>query len=669
MNRILRRLSIGVRLQLATATSVAAVCILLLGVYFYESAHIESARLDALRFVVQSAISVAAADEAEEQAGRLTQAEAQRTGLAALRAIRFNAGDYVFVIDRRAMMIMDPPKPELEGKDVSTVADPNGKRLFAVMVDLVRSSGSGVVDYLWPRLGSAAPQPKLSYVKAGPWGWIIGSGVYVDDLDRARHSLAMLLMACGGGATLVVGLVIWRLGRSVSRPTRALATVTAALASGTLEVEIVGAERDDELGALARALQVLKINSVERVRLERATADDRAAHDRRQMAIDRHTQDFGTVMSGVFAGLNNAAAGMQSTAERMCDNTARTLDRARLTAEDGEAAARDLATVASATEQLSASVTEIARQVAHATSATQDAVERAAETDATFERLREMAERIDNDGRAISGIAAQTNLLALNATIEAARAGEAGRGFAVVAGEVKALASQTADATTAIGQNVFAIREANANTATAIRDVGGAIRRVDEVATAIAAAIEEQGATTREIAASTQAIAMAGERSAAALVEVASITEATGEMSFEVLKASQEIGTVAVTLGNEVKHFLSAMSSDDGFRRRFERIPGNGQQATLVAPGHAERTALVKDISVGGAALQAQWSGNPGDELNILLADFTAPVGARIVRVADGVLAVAFFQDPATQARVTSAMQHCAAAGPLREAA
>ena len=643
--------SIRARLHWATASAVLAVAVPLGWIYMVESARIEASRVAVLQSVVDSATSIAAAYEKQERDGALTREQAQHAAAMAIGAIRYPGDGYVSINDLQPRMVMHPIKPELDGQDLTEFKDPNGKRLFVAFADMVRLHGQGLVDYLWPRPGDSAPVPKLSFVKGfAPWGWVIVTGVYVDDVATARWRLGWTLAGLGGAVGLVVGLVIFLLGGSVARPTRKLALITERLAEGDVAQAVPGLNRRDELGALARALEVLKANEGERRRLARVATDEAAAKDRRQAAMDRLTQDFGTVISGVLTRLTQAAANMSNTARELSDGTMRTRDSAALTAEGSISSSRDLATVASATVELSASVDEIARQVAHATGATREAVGRAEESNAIFQRLSTMAERIGSVGGVISSIAAQTNLLALNATIEAARAGEAGKGFAVVANEVKELASQTARATAEISENVTAIRDATEHTATAIREVGSAIERVDAVSAAIAAAIEEQGATTRDISASVQAVADTSERTAGAMADVAAIVDATGALSQSVLTASDDIGQVADTLRQEVDQFLQTMAQQDGHRRRYERIPAHDAPAQIMLPGIPPIRATIRNISRGGAALGCAITAEVGAELSITLSDVRVPVAARIVRQGSGVLAIAFVQDARTLA-------------------
>jgi methyl-accepting chemotaxis protein len=208
-------------------------------------------------------------------------------------------------------------------------------------------------------------------------------------------------------------------------------------------------------------------------------------------------------------------------------------------------------------------------------------VDRASETDAKVAGLATATDQIGDVVRLISDIADQTNLLALNATIEAARAGEAGKGFAVVAGEVKALAAETARATSQIGTQIVAIREATGEAVSAVRDVGLAIGQVESVSTAIAAAVAEQAAATEEISNSVQSVTMATNSSVHAMEEVASIAAQSDTASHSVLTAADEVGQTAGTLRAEVTGFLNAMTRGDSEdRRSHEHLPVSGAKAS-----------------------------------------------------------------------------------------
>ena len=371
----------------------------------------------------------------------------------------------------------------------------------------------------------------------------------------------------GIGAVFGIALAVL-IGRGVVRPIAGMTQAMARLAAGERDVEVPARDSTDEIGAMARAVDVFKQNAIENDRLTAEQATERAAKDRRQAATDRHTQEFSTTAAGVMATLTESAGSMRDAAVKMSDAARRTRDSTSHSVDGAAASSQDLNAVAAAAEEMAASIGEISQQVAHVTKAVQEAVTRAATTDAKVTGLAEATDRIGDVVRLINDIAGQTNLLALNATIEAARAGDAGKGFAVVAGEVKALAAQTAKATEQISAQIVAIRAATGEAVAAVREAGSAIGQVETVATAIAAAVEQQAAATREITSSVQTVTAATGTAVRSMQEVLAIaleTDATGQT---VLSAAEKVGRTAGNLRTEVNDFLTAMAGVEDSERR-----------------------------------------------------------------------------------------------------
>lgn len=443
--------------------------------------------------------------------------------------------------------------------------------------------------------------------------------------------------------------------RGAITPLRAVTQSMTNLADRDVSVSIPSQDRGDEVGDIARALQVFKDKMIEANAYEAAEIGARAAKDRRQAAMQRQTADFGAIIFTVLEQLAAAATAMSGTAQHMTDISGITLHRTAQTAEQTAVAAQNLANVAAATTELSASVDEISRQIAETTIATQLAVSRSDETKSIFVELSGLGQRIGDVGQTISAIAAQTNLLALNATIEAARAGEAGKGFAVVASEVKTLAHQTAQATQEIGEKATGIGLATAATAAAIGAVGEAIGRMDSIATAIAAAVEQQGAATREIAQTVQSVAATSEQTAQAMTDLTETAKRNDALGQAVLSASADLADVASTLRSEVDAFLSAMTRDDTFGRSHERLACNDAKAILSAAGR-DTNVTVHDISRGGVALRGAWSGEIGSKVQLRVPGLSTQLHARVVRISDGVVALAFTQDDATLSAADTAI-------------
>jgi len=468
--------------------------------------------------------------------------------------------------------------------------------------------------------------------------------------------IALLVIAC-------VSAGLWLLLRSALRPLSVLAQIVHAIGDGNFDLAVPCTDRSDQLGEIGRAVASLGEKARHSHELEARAAAERTAQSRRQEAMDLLTQDFGTSVSGVLANLVDSSDNMRLAADDMALAAKGTSEEMAVTASDADASSQNLSRVAAAAEELTSSVAEISRQVDHAAAAAREAVEQAEATDETVRGLGGAASQIDEVVGLINSIAGQTNLLALNATIEAARAGDAGKGFAVVASEVKQLATQTAQATGRIASQIAAIQRATAQAATAVREAMGAIGKVSEVSTAIASAVEEQGAATREIASQVNAVAQATSRATRAMQHVSASAEKSGATSQTVQIAADQIMRVSGRLREDVDHFVTAMrrSQERGERRKYERIPGRNTKVRLRHPTHGSGTAEIVDISLGGVALNLDWRLDVGSEIQVGLPAGDAEVSARVVGERNGILALAFRQDPDTNAKVNRVLERIAA--------
>ena len=369
---------------------------------------------------------------------------------------------------------------------------------------------------------------------------------------RMLVSLALAAIALSLAVTGVLLLL-----RRLVRPVREMTGNVGRIAAGELDIMVPHQGRGDEIGEMAAAVEVLRVNSVEQRRLGAEVAAAQAAREARASRMENLVQGFQAQAGEMVRSLSSSSTELEATARGLTGTAEGTSEQAGRVVEAAEEASSGVQTVAAAAEQLTASIGEISRQVSHATAAAARAVQDARDTDATVQALSEGAARIGDVVRLITDIAGQTNLLALNATIEAARAGEAGRGFAVVASEVKTLAAQTARATEDIGAQIASIQSATDHAVVAIGGIGRSIEAVSGIAVAIAAAVEEQTAATGEIARTVQATARATEAVTANISTVSQGSAETGSAAGQVLTAASNLAQQAERLNGTVNAFVT----------------------------------------------------------------------------------------------------------------
>jgi methyl-accepting chemotaxis protein len=376
----------------------------------------------------------------------------------------------------------------------------------------------------------------------------------------ARASALRNLLMAATVVLLLAGLGAFLLGRGLSRPVAALTATMHRLSGGATDVAIPGRERADELGTMASAVEVFRRSMIEaeRLRAEQAQAEQ---HTRAQRRADmgRLADEFEVAVGKIVGTVSSAANALEASANGMSKTAERTQHLSTVVASASEEASANVQSVAGASEELMASVSEIGRQVQESTRIAGEAVAQAGNTDARIADLARAAERIGDVVNLITSIAEQTNLLALNATIEAARAGAAGKGFAVVAQEVKALAAQTAKATSEISAHISGMQTATAASVTAIKEIGGTIGRISEIAGAIAAAIEEQGAATQEIGRNVQHAAQGTSEVAANIVDVSKGAAESSTASANMLGSARTLAGESNRLQREMEKFLATV--------------------------------------------------------------------------------------------------------------
>jgi len=461
------------------------------------------------KHLVESGASILKHFHALAQAGSMPEADAKKAATEALRAVRYDANNYLFVVGTDHHYVLLPPKPEMEGRDASGLKDTNGKQIILEIVK-AGAAGGGFIDYWYPKPGGTEALPKVSYALGfAPWGWVIGTGIYVDDVDQEFRTIALIL----GGISLVLlaimGLFGWRISESVTgqlggEPQKATAVMRQA-ADGDLTTDIGATREGSMLSALSTMMRAL-----------------------RRMVGE--INDGANQLVGNADHISRVSSQVADAAERQSDATA------------AMAAAMEELTVSSSHISASARETErnaqesmrLAAEGSNRVGEAVGAIRKMSETViGASERIRALEERIgevSSIANVIKEIAGQTNLLALNAAIEAARAGEQGRGFAVVADEVRKLAERTSSATTEIEQMITGIQ---GDTGNAVSAMNAALPEVDQGIALASLASEALGAIesgAREALARAHEIADATHEQSAASTSIAQQVEEISHM-------------------------------------------------------------------------------------------------------------------------------------------
>jgi methyl-accepting chemotaxis protein len=374
-----------------------------------------------------------------------------------------------------------------------------------------------------------------------------------DEAERATIITSVLMII---GMLLVIGGIVVVL-RKVIKPVSSLTQAMTRLAADELSVAIPVVDHQDEIGDMARAVEVFKKSMIDtkRLRSEQEEQKQRAERERKA-AMMQLADHFESTVQGVVQAVSSAATQLQSNARSMSAISEKTALQSTVVAAATEQALTNVQTVAAASEELGGSISEISRQVTESSRISKSAVTEAERTNTAVEGLSASAQRIGDVVNLIQNIASQTNLLALNATIEAARAGEAGKGFAVVASEVKQLANQTAKATEDISSQISEIQVQTGGAVGAIRGISRTISQVNEISGAIAAAVEEQTAATNEIERNVQQAAQGTQEVSINIASVSRAAEEAGVASTQVLSAANQLSLEAERLQAEVNAFI-----------------------------------------------------------------------------------------------------------------
>jgi methyl-accepting chemotaxis protein len=427
----MRNLSISRRLWLILI--VAVLMLFTLAVAMLKQIHddLYDAKAQKTMHVVQTASGLLEYYQGLENSGKLTREQAQQQAMDAIRGLRYNQTDYFWINDLRPVMIMHPANPKLVGQDLSGVKDPDGFQVFNEMVTLAKAKGAGMVNYRWPKPGASEPVQKTSYISLfTPWGWIIGSGVYVDDVQAEFQQQVIKALSISAGIILVMALLLTLIARSIAGPLNATVEAMASIASGesdlTRSLETQGKDEITQLAGHFNAFTAKLRGVVSQLQLS-AVGLGQASSELGNNAVQaqERSQQQSLQMEQVATAINEVTYGVQDVAK------------------NAEHAASEMRSAQSQAQQGQANIDSSLKQIDHLSGTISQAVD-------VIRTLASESTQIGGVLEVISSIAEQTNLLALNAAIEAARAGDQGRGFAVVADEVRLLAQRTQKSTAEI---------------------------------------------------------------------------------------------------------------------------------------------------------------------------------------------------------------------------
>ena len=493
-----------------------------------------------LRTTMSVAGSVLKDLSSRAEKGEITQEQAKDQAKTRLAALRMNGNQYFWVIGLDHKMIMHPTRQDLIGKDVSADKDDEGRFIYQDATRVAQAEGTGFTHYARKDAKTGEMIGRQAVVlHFKPWNWVVGSYIKTDILWKEFVAEAWKTSWQHGLVALLVLLASMLIARDIAPALARLTTAMRALADGKTGEDTGDQNRKDEIGDMARALDIFKQASTDRARLEEDKQRDLLARDSRQKKIDALIQAFEMRAEAMVSTFVGAAQHMQGTTASMTDAVSNATTRSNTIAAASEESSITIDSIAAAGEELSTSIGHIGDMSGSCADASNQASSMVSSANDTVMRLSEAANRIGDFVSIINTIAGQTNLLALNATIEAARAGEAGRGFAVVAAEVKQLAAMTTKATNDIAGQINEIQSSTADTTAEIQKITQSMHEISSLVGGTRQAVADQLRATSEIASSTLQVAM-GSRE---------ITENISEMSksfSDTLSAARIVGESAV---------------------------------------------------------------------------------------------------------------------------
>jgi methyl-accepting chemotaxis protein len=540
---LLRNFPISKRLWLIPLVAVAMLFVLGLLMIQQVRTDLYKGKEVMTQNIVETANGILSYYHQLEATGTLSTAEAQKAAMDQIRVLRYGQNDYFWINDMAPTMVMHAMKPELEGQNLSNLKDPNGKALFNEMVKIARLQGAGLVDYMWAKPGEQDPVPKISYVELfKPWGWIIGTGIYVDDVEAEFQNYLIRFSIIGLVIAALMAVLVAILIRSITQPLRHSMQAMANIASGeadlTRNLDVSG---NDELTTLSRDFNTFtqKLRTVIGQLFETAGSLEQSSAALGGLAGQAHkqSQQQSQQMEVVATAINEVTYAVQDVAKN-AEYASNEVGEAESQASQGQ---RSIATSLQQIDELSSTIGE--------------AVD-------VIKSLADETTKIGSVLEVIGSIADQTNLLALNAAIEAARAGEQGRGFAVVADEVRLLAQRTQQSTAEIHTMIERLQKNSGAAVTVIMESSRASQATVEQASQAGESLGQIAQALRTLSGLNASIASATLQQAHVVEDInQNVTQAAGLAQESNLAAEQssaagdQLGQLAEQLNRLLRQF------------------------------------------------------------------------------------------------------------------
>lgn len=348
------KLTIGIRLLLLTAAGILGLAIVaMVSLSILKDTMIED-RKQKVHDVVDVGLSTVSFYHDKAKSGDMSMDEAKEAAKAAIENIRYNGKEYIWINDTQPVMVMHPFAKKLVGKDVSGVKDKNDVAIFLEFNKVIEKDGGGFVFYLWPKGGQDEPVRKVSYVgHFEPWDWVVGTGVYLDDVDAAFTDMLTILVPLFLAILAAVAVFAWMVSRGITRPLNTVASNMKLLADGNTDIDNDASARSDEIGTLGEALEVFRQNTVEmqQMRTNQDAREQEAAEDRRKARAEL-ADEFEQSIKGIVGTVSSAATELQNTAESMGNTAQQTSSQAQEAAGSSQSASGNVQTVSSAAEEL-----------------------------------------------------------------------------------------------------------------------------------------------------------------------------------------------------------------------------------------------------------------------------------------------------------------------------